>query len=158
MFSQACVKNSVHGVCAWQGGMHGGQVWQGACMAGVCIAGCVCAGGHAWQGGMLGRGMHGRGHAWQRGYVWRGHTWQERWPLQCMVHILLECIIVSHAVRPRNLPPTWKFRLPGEELLCLALIIFKGVSFSSLAVKSRFYCIHFYFRFHMTLLLVTRFN
>ena len=33
--------------------------------------------GHAWQGGM---------HGWGG-----GHTWQERWPLQRMVHILLEC-------------------------------------------------------------------
>ena len=37
MFSQACVKNSVHGG-AWQGG-------------------------HVWQGGMCDGGMHGRGHA-----------------------------------------------------------------------------------------------
>ena len=35
--SEACVKNSVHG-----GG--GGRAWQGACVAGVCVAG-----GHAWE-------------------------------------------------------------------------------------------------------------
>ena len=41
MFSQACVKNSVHsgeggGMCG-SGGMHGGgHAWQG-----VCVAGCV---------------------------------------------------------------------------------------------------------------------
>ena len=49
MFSQACVKNSVH---------------RGACMAG----------GHAWWEG----GMHGKGkHAWQDGHAWWGHVWQE---------------------------------------------------------------------------------
>ena len=32
MFSQVCVKNSVHqGGCTWRGG---GHAWQGACMAG----------------------------------------------------------------------------------------------------------------------------
>ena len=45
MFSQAGVKNSVHG-----GG--GGHVWQGTCMAG----------GHVWQGR----------HAWYGGHVWQG--------------------------------------------------------------------------------------
>ena len=42
IFSEACVKNSVHGGegCAWQGVcMAGGHAWQGACMAG----------GRAWQ-------------------------------------------------------------------------------------------------------------
>ena len=58
----------------WQGGhvWHGGHVWQGACVAG----------GHAWQGG-----MHGR-----------GHVWQKRQPLQRMVHILQECILVNVSV------------------------------------------------------------
>ena len=58
MFSQACVKNSVHrgggvvgGHALWEvciaGGMHGrGCAWQGACMEG----------GHAWQGGVHSRG------------------------------------------------------------------------------------------------------
>ena len=45
MFSQACVKNSVHGWGghAWQGGVHSreGHAWHGRC---------------AWQGGMHGRG------------------------------------------------------------------------------------------------------
>ena len=56
MFSQACVKNSVHEGHAWQGaymvgsmhdrGMHGGEhAWQGACVAG----------GHAWQGCVRGQ-------------------------------------------------------------------------------------------------------
>ena len=68
MFSQACVKNSVHG----EGDVCGkGE----ACMAkGVGMCG---EGRHAWQrgGGVCGKGgMHGnrdmcgeRGHAWQRG-------------------------------------------------------------------------------------------
>ena len=84
IFSEACVKNSVHlgeGACM-QGGMHGrgvcgrgvceaggmhgrGHAWQGACMAGgACVVRGTCVAGgvhwHAWQGG-----MHGRGHAWQ---------------------------------------------------------------------------------------------
>ena len=50
------------GVCM-AGGMHGrmGHAWQGACMAGACMV-----------GGMCGRGVHGRWHAWQGGHVW--HT------------------------------------------------------------------------------------
>ena len=50
---------------------------------------------------MYGEGMHGRGacmagggHVWQGGVHGRGHAWQERWPLQQAVHILLECILV----------------------------------------------------------------
>ena len=39
---------------------------------GVCCMGCV------WWG------VHGKG----------GHVWQERWPLQQTVRILLECILV----------------------------------------------------------------
>ena len=58
MFSQACVKNSVHRGGTWQGGMHDrGGAWQGASVAG----------GHAWQ-----RDMHGGGHAWQVGHAWQG--------------------------------------------------------------------------------------
>ena len=44
------------------------MAWQG-----VCMAGGVCG------------GMHGR-----------GCVWQERWPLQWMVGILLECILVEY--------------------------------------------------------------
>ena len=60
--------------------MASGHVWQGACIAGVCVVGGVCGRevngrGHAWQGVMQGRvallagacmagGVHGRGHAW----------------------------------------------------------------------------------------------
>ena len=73
------------------------------------------AGGHAWQGGMLGRGyvcgrgMHSGGeayvaggvrggvHAWW-GCAWQGgRAWQERRPLQRTVRILLECILVKGA-------------------------------------------------------------
>ena len=60
---------------AWQGGMHWGAWavavwggWQLACMAGGCT----------WQGG-----VHGGGPAWQ-----------EKWPLQRAIRILLECILV----------------------------------------------------------------
>ena len=59
MFSQACVKNSVHRGGAWQGhrvwcgGMHGRVcAWWGACMAGgMHGGGHVCGEGHAWQWG-----------------------------------------------------------------------------------------------------------
>ena len=55
------------------GGMHDkGHAWQGVCLA----------------GGVHGRVMHGRGHVWQES------AWQERQPLQWMVCILLECILV----------------------------------------------------------------
>ena len=84
-------------------------------------------GEHAWQGGMHGGGVRGRGgmcsrvacmvggmygsgacmtggHAWGGGHVWqgvvcsRGHVWQERWPLQRAVPILLEYILVVKEV------------------------------------------------------------
>ena len=49
------------------------------------------------KGGMCGKGsMHGEGDMCTEGgacVVW-GHAWQERQPLQQMVHILLECILV----------------------------------------------------------------
>ena len=73
MFSQVCVKNSVHvghvwlGVCII-GCVHGkGCAWQGGvCGRGACMAEGMCGRRHAWQGacmtgGMHGRGMHGRG-------------------------------------------------------------------------------------------------
>ena len=81
------------------GGMHGGaggHAWQGGVWHGVRMAG-----GHAWWGMCMAGGMHGRGHAWQGamhggGHVWLGgHVWQERWPLQREVRILLECILVK---------------------------------------------------------------
>ena len=90
----ACVVGGV-GMCGR------GYVWQGACVAGVYVAGgcawCmvggmhgrgVCmAGGHAWQGGVWQGGMHGRGAcmaegmcgkgcAWQGGMCGWGHAWQ----------------------------------------------------------------------------------
>ena len=89
MFSQVCVKNSVYR--EWDvhdrgGGLHGRG---GACMVG----------GHAWWGCVTG-GMHGRGCVWWGGCAWQGAcvaggcVWQERRPLQRMVRILLECILV----------------------------------------------------------------
>ena len=82
-----CGKGGVHGEegCAWQrGGVHGEEYpWQGG----------VHGWGHVWQGACMAlsihdRGLHGGMHS--RG----GHAWQERRPLQWMVHILLECILV----------------------------------------------------------------
>ena len=56
------------GVCMSKGNMRGegGNVWWGACMPKGGL--CVAGGGHAWQ---------------------------ERWPLQQMVCILLECVLVQ---------------------------------------------------------------
>ena len=105
IFSEACVKNSVHG-----GGGGGGMRGKGVCVGrGVCMHGrgrhawqgtCI-AGGHAWKrehawwwvciaGGCVWQeGIHGRGAcmAWGRGHAW--HTVNE-WA----VRILLECILV----------------------------------------------------------------
>ena len=88
IFSEACVKNSVHteGVHG-KGGMNGRGALHGR--------GCV------WLGG-----MHRRGCMWQEGHAWQGaHVWQEgthaapQQILQDMVNeravgILLECILV----------------------------------------------------------------
>ena len=53
MFSQACVKNSVHR----GGGVVGGGMHYGRCaLQEACTAGGVHGRGHAWKGG----------HAWQR--------------------------------------------------------------------------------------------
>ena len=85
MFSQACVKNPVHGGRGMRGrGVHGmcgragGHVWQGGCMAGGAWQGGACvAGGHAWQdssrmcticsSGCWGGGGHVSQHALGRG-------------------------------------------------------------------------------------------
>ena len=60
--------------------MAGGHAWQGgvhgrgACMVGACMVGCVCV----WQGAcMAGGGMHGRGCAWQGVCMAEGHAWQD---------------------------------------------------------------------------------
>ena len=69
------------------------------------------AGGHAWQGGMCGRGracmpghMCGKGrHVCGRGVCMAGgHVWQERQPLQRTVCILLECILVMEVRRTES--------------------------------------------------------
>ena len=75
IFSQACVKNSVHREgCAWQGGVHGrGCAWWGACMAG---GACVARGG----------GMHGRGACMANGACMVGG-----------VHGGLACVVGQHA-------------------------------------------------------------
>ena len=36
--------------------MPGGHAWQGACIVGVCMARGMHGRGHAWQGGMHGKG------------------------------------------------------------------------------------------------------
>ena len=65
MFSQACVKNSVHGEGAC---MAGGHACQGSCVVGVCV----------WQGGMHGAGLHSQGACMAGGMqggragVWQG--------------------------------------------------------------------------------------
>ena len=60
MFSEACVKNSVHGGTYMAGGLHGGgHAWHGGC---------------AWQGGMC-----GRGHTWQWGVHGRWHEGECAW-------------------------------------------------------------------------------
>ena len=79
---------------AWQGTCVAGEAWQGACMAGgmcgkgVYMAGaCMCGMGCVWQGACVARGC-----VWQEGM----HVWQERQPLQWVVHILLQCILVLY--------------------------------------------------------------
>ena len=63
MFSQACVKISVHkgGGCTWQGAcMVGGEHGSGGvCVAeGTCrVGGVYMAGGHVWQWETCGRGV-----------------------------------------------------------------------------------------------------
>ena len=66
MFSHASVILSMGGH-VWPGGMHGweghvwpgGCVWQGMCVVGVCMVGCMhgrgCMAGGVWQGDMHGR-------------------------------------------------------------------------------------------------------
>ena len=100
MFSQASVILSTEGVCMAKGGVHGEGM--GACVEKGSMYG---KGGHAWQGACvvveecMAGGMHGREHAWQGGMCGKGgkggHAWQERRPLQRMVSILLECILVE---------------------------------------------------------------
>ena len=99
MFSQVCVKHSVHreGACmVW--GMHGRGDMHGS---GVCMAGGVHGRGHVWQELCVAGahawqwGVYGRGCAWQGVCVVGGPVWQEKWPLQWAVRILLECILVK---------------------------------------------------------------
>ena len=79
----------------------------------ILFTGGVCVGGHTcWREGMCGRGVCGRGHAWQGGCSWQGvcmvgaihgrgmhgsgHAWRGTCsqPLKWTVHILLEYILV----------------------------------------------------------------
>ena len=80
MFSQACVKNSVHmGDVCGSGGMPGVCGDLGACVGCVCGNWCVRHGdmhgrGCAKQGGMHGRGCMEGGRVWQRGACVAGET------------------------------------------------------------------------------------
>ena len=91
----------VNRACVVKGGMcgEGGHAWQrGACMAkGVCMEKGVCA----WHGGTCGG----------------EHAWQERWLLQWMVCILLECIPVFASL-PLSVNGALNFQLvPMNSLL-----------------------------------------
>ena len=73
IFSEAFVKNPVHGGGGWRVGGHA-LVWQGdvhgrgACMAGGVHGRGYVWGGHVWQGGhAVAGGIHGRGCVWQGG-------------------------------------------------------------------------------------------
>ena len=79
------------GVCLSTGGayvvgacMVGGHAWQGGVHGrGVCMAGGSMTGGHAWQWGM--RAMH----PWQ--ILWLWHTvneWAVRIPLECILVVI----------------------------------------------------------------------
>ena len=57
----------------------GGHAWKGGmCGRGACMVGGMCGSGRAWWGGMCGRGVHGRGACMAgRGMHGReGHAWQ----------------------------------------------------------------------------------
>ena len=78
------------GVC-----VAGGYAWlggQGVCSRSVCMVGRVC---------VTGRGMPGRGACVVGG---RGHAWQEKRPLQRVVYIPLECILVFMQFSAKILP------------------------------------------------------
>ena len=112
IFSEAWVKNSVHG----GGGMHGRGVCMagGACMVGVCMSGGVRGRGHVHgRGPCVVGGMHGRGgHVCQGGMCGRGghscvaggHAWQILWDT-----VLLECILVQVYVRSTCLDLKWSW-------------------------------------------------
>ena len=73
------------------GGRHVWQEWS-VCGHGACMTGRGMVGG-VWPGGMHDRqgacvACLAGGHVWHVGHAW---------PLQQMVHILLECILVSFA-------------------------------------------------------------
>ena len=98
IFSEACVKNSVH-----SGGVHGRG--GGGHVRWLCGGGaCVVVGEHAWQGCVLG-GMHGGGHVWQGACIPRmpppGHH-EIRSVNARAVRILLECILVLNITTNRK--------------------------------------------------------
>ena len=140
MFSQVCVKNSVHSWSvhgcgnAWHGGMCGrGHVWQGACVAGgmcgmgACVAGGMCGRGHVWQGAWQGvwqracmvGGMHGRrdGHCSGR-YASYWNAFLLGFRLQ-----LLQYQLFSIALRSST---CWCNLVPGNQIALLAYCEIQG--------------------------------
>ena len=72
----------------------GQQAWKGVCMAeGMHGRGHACGGGHAWQGACMVGGV-AQGACVVGGMHGGGHVWQEKWQLQWVVCILLECILI----------------------------------------------------------------
>ena len=97
-----CMAGDVHGVGHERQGVGvmcgGGCVWQGGgiCSAGMHGRGCAWQGGVHGGGGMCGREVCVAGRACLAGGPGReGCAWQERRPLQRIVRILLECILVD---------------------------------------------------------------
>ena len=108
IFSEACVKNSVHGGlggacmpggmcgrghawrggCAWQGGMHGGVCGRGCAWQGACVVG-----GHAWGACMA--GVHGRGVCMVGGHAWWGVCMAEG----CACHAHPPCRYYGHGIQ-----------------------------------------------------------
>ena len=139
----ACMAGGMHG----KGSMHGkgacmarGYAWQGNACQGACVAG-----GHAWEWRHAWKGsMCGRGHAWQGGCAW-----QESWPLQRTVRILLECIFflqfpslfVPYDVSKYQL----KCRLGQEDSMSLVqillvLLMLNGTAKGKLAILAFSHC------------------
>ena len=85
IFSEACVKNSVH-----SGGMRGG---------GGVAGGMHDRREHAWQGACMVGGVHGRRACVAGGMHGGGCAWQILWDTvnEWAVRILLECILVKNS-------------------------------------------------------------
>ena len=96
MFSQVCVKNSVHRGDVYGGGRVHCRRGHGR-REGVCMAGGMCGNGACMVGGVHGMGgVHGRGHVWHKGSCMACTLWQilQDTVNEQAVRILLECILV----------------------------------------------------------------